>query len=79
MVMFFQTFPMSLMFFALTLAFILSNMSFGEHDQHSFANALGNVTNLIEQAVVLNSLGSFDDALPILDKALSKTQATFLH
>ena len=46
-------------------------MFLGEHDQHSFANTVGNLTKLIEQAVILDSIGRFDDALPILAQALS--------
>lgn len=49
----------------------VTNLSIGVLDQHAFGEISGNVTKLTENAVVLNSMGRFNDALSYLDKALS--------
>ena len=49
----------------------ITNFSLGVVDQHAFGEVLGNVTKLTENAVILNSMGRFNDALSYLDKALS--------
>ena len=68
-----QVFSMLTIFIVLALVISVSNLFLGGVlDQHNaFGDFSGNVTNLIEKAVVLNSLGTFDDALSYLDKVLS--------
>ena len=65
--------PMLAIFIMLMLAQVLSitNLYLGVKDQHAFGEISGNVTKLTENAVVLNSMGRFNDALSYLDKALS--------
>ena len=54
----------------LAQALSVSNLFLGVLDQRAFGEISGNVTSLTEKAVVLNSIGRFDEALAYLDKAL---------
>ena len=58
------------MLIVLTQAVFNPNLS-SKVNQYSFGDTLGNVAKFTEQAVILNSLGRYDDALHYLDKALS--------
>ena len=58
----------------LTQTLLVSNSFvriFDQTEHNAFGQTSGNVTSLTEKAVVLNSLGRFDEALSYLDKALS--------
>ena len=58
-------------FIMLAQVLSITNLSLGVLDQHAFGEIPGNVTKLTENAVILNSMGRFDDALSYLDKVLS--------
>ena len=66
----FKIISISLMFIVLTQAVFNPNLS-SKVNQYSFGDTLGNVAKFTEQAVILNSLGRYDDAIHYLDKALS--------
>ena len=61
--------PLLGIFLVLAQVFWASNLFLGVFYQRAFGEVSGNVTNLTK-AIVLNSIGRFDDALPYLDKAL---------
>ena len=58
-------------FIMLAQVLLITNLSIGILDHHAFGEISGNVTKLTENAIVLNSMGRFNDALSYLDKALS--------
>ena len=58
-------------FIMLAQVLSITNLSLVGLDQHAFGEISGNVTKLTENAVVLNSMGRFNDALSYLDQALS--------
>ena len=58
-------------FIMLAQVLSITNLSLGVLDQHAFGEIPGNVTKLTENAVILNSMGRFDNALSYLDKVLS--------
>ena len=58
-------------FITLAQTLSVSILYLGAIDQHAFGQISGNVTKLTENAVLLNSMGRFNDALSYLDRALS--------
>jgi len=61
-----------IVFLSIVQILSVSNSFLEVFDQHNaFGQVLTNATTLIEKAVILNSLGRFDEAIVYLDKAMS--------